>query len=104
MAEYERAVIFCLGKLLPQPKGPGVALVFAPIDRMVRVSRRGNSAGELPRRRLRVRHAGGTEQCYRIKTGNPRYQSLGRCRCLQNLHGTFDIGLPHQQADAAAHP
>ena len=40
LAEYERAVIFRLGKLLPRPKGPGVALVFAPIDRMVRVSLR----------------------------------------------------------------
>jgi regulator of protease activity HflC (stomatin/prohibitin superfamily) len=38
--EYERAVVFRLGKLLPEPKGPGVTLVFAPIDRMVRVSLR----------------------------------------------------------------
>jgi len=38
--EYERAVIFRLGKLLDRPKGPGVILVFAPIDRMVRVSLR----------------------------------------------------------------
>ena len=38
--EYERAVIFRLGALLAQPKGPGVVLVFAPIDRMVRVSLR----------------------------------------------------------------
>ena len=38
--EYERAVIFRLGKLLPQPKGPGVTFVFAPIDRMARVSLR----------------------------------------------------------------
>jgi regulator of protease activity HflC (stomatin/prohibitin superfamily) len=38
--EYERAVIFRLGKLLPRPKGPGVALVFAPFDRMARVSLR----------------------------------------------------------------
>jgi regulator of protease activity HflC (stomatin/prohibitin superfamily) len=38
--EYERAVIFRLGKLLDQPKGPGVILVFAPIDKMVRVSLR----------------------------------------------------------------
>jgi regulator of protease activity HflC (stomatin/prohibitin superfamily) len=38
--EYERAVIFRLGKLLERPKGPGVILVFAPIDRMVRVSLR----------------------------------------------------------------
>jgi len=38
--EYERGVIFRLGKLYPKPKGPGVILVFAPIDRMVRVSLR----------------------------------------------------------------
>jgi regulator of protease activity HflC (stomatin/prohibitin superfamily) len=40
LAEYERGVIFRLGRLLPQAKGPGVALVFAPLDRMVRVSLR----------------------------------------------------------------
>ena len=40
LAEYERGVVFRLGKLLPQPKGPGVVLVFAPLDRMVRVSLR----------------------------------------------------------------
>jgi len=40
LAEYERAVIFRLGKLLARPKGPGVSLVFMPIDRMVRVSLR----------------------------------------------------------------
>jgi regulator of protease activity HflC (stomatin/prohibitin superfamily) len=40
LTEYERAVIFRLGKLLPTPKGPGVILVFAPIDRMVRVGLR----------------------------------------------------------------
>jgi regulator of protease activity HflC (stomatin/prohibitin superfamily) len=38
--EYERGVVFRLGKLLPVPKGPGVVLVFAPIDRLVRVSLR----------------------------------------------------------------
>ena len=40
LAEYERGVIFRLGKLLPQPKGPGLILVFGPIDRMVRVGLR----------------------------------------------------------------
>ena len=40
LREYERAVIFRLGRLLPQAKGPGVALVFAPVDRMVRISLR----------------------------------------------------------------
>ena len=38
--EYERAVVFRLGKLLPHPKGPGVILIFAPIDKMARVSLR----------------------------------------------------------------
>ena len=38
--EYERGVIFRLGKLLPQTKGPGVILVFRPIDRIVRMSLR----------------------------------------------------------------
>ena len=38
--EYERGVIFRLGKLLSQPKGPGIIFVFAPIDRMARVSLR----------------------------------------------------------------
>ena len=40
LAEYERGVIFRLGKLLARPKGPGVILVFAPIDRIVRVGLR----------------------------------------------------------------
>ena len=40
LREYERAVIFRLGRVLPQPKGPGIILVFAPIDRMVKISLR----------------------------------------------------------------
>src|SRR3954447_20894538 len=40
LREYERGVIFRLGRLLPQPKGPGLIFVFAPFDRMVRVSLR----------------------------------------------------------------
>jgi regulator of protease activity HflC (stomatin/prohibitin superfamily) len=38
--EYERGVIFRLGKALPKPKGPGLIIVAWPIDRMVRVSLR----------------------------------------------------------------
>jgi len=38
--EYERAVVFRLGRLHPSPKGPGIILVFTFIDRMVRVSLR----------------------------------------------------------------
>src|SRR5450432_2489278 len=40
LAEYERGVIFRLGRMLPNAKGPGVILVFAPLDRIVRVSLR----------------------------------------------------------------
>jgi regulator of protease activity HflC (stomatin/prohibitin superfamily) len=40
LAEYERGVIFRLGRLLTQPKGPGIILVFTPIDRLVRISLR----------------------------------------------------------------
>jgi len=40
LAEYERGVIFRLGRVLGQPKGPGLILVFAPIDRIVRMSLR----------------------------------------------------------------
>ena len=47
LPEYERGVIFRLGRLLPDAKGPGIFLVFAPIDRMVRVSLR-QEAFEVP--------------------------------------------------------
>ena len=40
LAEYERGVIFRLGRVLPEPKGPGLIFVFKPIDRMVRISLR----------------------------------------------------------------
>ena len=40
LREYERGVIFRVGRLLPEPKGPGLILVFFPIDRIVRVSLR----------------------------------------------------------------
>lgn len=38
--EYERAVIFRLGKVLPQPKGPGLVFIFRPFDRATVVSMR----------------------------------------------------------------
>jgi len=38
--EYERGIIFRLGRLLPQPKGPGLFLLIPVIDRMVRVDLR----------------------------------------------------------------
>ncbi len=47
LPEYERGVIFRLGRLLPDAKGPGIFLVFAPIDRIVRISLR-QEAFEVP--------------------------------------------------------
>jgi regulator of protease activity HflC (stomatin/prohibitin superfamily) len=38
--EYERGVVFRLGRLLPQPKGPGLFLLIPIVDRMVRVDLR----------------------------------------------------------------
>ncbi len=38
--EYERAVVFRLGRILARPKGPGLVLILWPIDRMVKVSLR----------------------------------------------------------------
>jgi regulator of protease activity HflC (stomatin/prohibitin superfamily) len=38
--EYERGIIFRLGRLLPQPKGPGLFLLIPVIDRMVKVDLR----------------------------------------------------------------
>jgi regulator of protease activity HflC (stomatin/prohibitin superfamily) len=40
LRDYERAVIFRLGRALPTPNGPGIILVFRPLDQMVRVSLR----------------------------------------------------------------
>ncbi len=40
LRDYERAVIFRLGRALSTPKGPGIILVFRPLDQMVRISLR----------------------------------------------------------------
>jgi regulator of protease activity HflC (stomatin/prohibitin superfamily) len=40
LKEYERGVIFRLGKLMSQPKGPGIIFVLRPIDSLVKVSLR----------------------------------------------------------------
>jgi regulator of protease activity HflC (stomatin/prohibitin superfamily) len=40
LREYERGVIFRLGRVLPDAKGPGIILVFSPIDRIVKISLR----------------------------------------------------------------
>ena len=40
LREYERAVIFRLGRALPEPKGPGIIFVFRPFDQMIRISLR----------------------------------------------------------------
>jgi regulator of protease activity HflC (stomatin/prohibitin superfamily) len=40
LAEYERGVVFNLGRLQGVPKGPGIVVVFGPVQRMVRISLR----------------------------------------------------------------
>jgi len=40
LKEYERGVIFRLGRVLDKPKGPGLILVLYPIDKIVKVSLR----------------------------------------------------------------
>src|SRR5450755_3067146 len=55
LAEYERGVIFRLGHLRPEAKGPGLIYVFAPLDRMVRVSMR-QEGREVPPHDIITRH------------------------------------------------
>lgn len=40
LSEYERGVVFRLGRVMEHPKGPGLVVVLWPIDRMVRVDLR----------------------------------------------------------------
>lgn len=40
LREYERGVIFRLGRLIPEPRGPGIVFIAAPVEKMVRVSLR----------------------------------------------------------------
>jgi len=40
LAEYERGVVFTLGRVDRQPRGPGIILVFGPVQRMMRISLR----------------------------------------------------------------
>jgi regulator of protease activity HflC (stomatin/prohibitin superfamily) len=47
LREYERGVIFRLGRMLARPKGPGIILVFWPVDIMLRVDLR-QEALEVP--------------------------------------------------------
>src|SRR6266496_5116318 len=38
--EYERGIVFRLGRLFPEPKGPGLFLLIPIVDRMVKVDLR----------------------------------------------------------------
>lgn len=40
MREYERAVVFRLGRVLNKPKGPGIVVILWPIDKIIKVSLR----------------------------------------------------------------
>src|SRR5438067_2012014 len=71
LAEYERGVIFRLGRLLEQAKGPGVTLVFTPFDRMVLVSLRREAleGAARVRRVLSGAAAGGRREIAGHRTG-----------------------------------
>ena len=47
LKEYERAVVFSLGRVAPQPAGPGLIFIFGPVQRFIRVSLR-QEAMEVP--------------------------------------------------------
>ena len=47
LKEYERAVVFSLGRVSPGPVGPGLVLIFGPLQRFVRISLR-QEAMEVP--------------------------------------------------------
>ena len=47
LKEYERGVVFRLGRVLPQPKGPGLIFIFRPFDQFVRITLR-QEAMEVP--------------------------------------------------------
>ena len=85
LAEYERGVVFRLGRVLPQPKGPGLILVFAPVDRMVRISLR-IEAMEVPPQDVVTRdnvtrqsECGGLFPRGRPDQGRPRSHELPVC-------------------------
>src|SRR3954467_11862695 len=40
MREYERGIVFRLGRLLPEPKGPGLFILIPIVDRMIKVDLR----------------------------------------------------------------
>jgi regulator of protease activity HflC (stomatin/prohibitin superfamily) len=40
LTEYERGVIFRLGRVMPTPRGPGLIMVFGPVDSMTRIDLR----------------------------------------------------------------
>ena len=40
LKEYERGIIFRLGRVLDKPKGPGLILVLSPVDKLIRIGLR----------------------------------------------------------------
>jgi regulator of protease activity HflC (stomatin/prohibitin superfamily) len=47
LKEYERGIVFSLGRVSPAPAGPGIVLIFRPLQQIVRVSLR-QEAMEVP--------------------------------------------------------
>jgi regulator of protease activity HflC (stomatin/prohibitin superfamily) len=40
LKEYERGIVFRLGRVLDKPKGPGLILVLSPVDKLIRIGLR----------------------------------------------------------------
>ncbi|MBW2334628.1 MAG: slipin family protein, partial [Deltaproteobacteria bacterium] len=40
LREYERGVVFRLGRVLKRPKGPGLVIIIPIIDKLIRISLR----------------------------------------------------------------
>src|ERR1039458_5796261 len=80
LREYERGVIFRLGRALPVPKGPGIILVFRPFDQMVRISLR-QDVLEVPAQSTISATRGS------LKTDSMQYENAGlvfRCAMFSN--------------------
>ena len=110
LAEYERGVIFRLGRLMGSAKGPGIILVFAPIDRIVRVSLR-QEALEVPPQDIITRDnvtlkvnaviflrvIDPTRRWWRFRITCTRPRSSRRPRCARCWVSDLDELLAHRE-------
>ena len=92
LREYERGVIFRLGKVLPKPKGPGLILVLWPIDKMVKVDLRIINPGcpAAGHHHPRQRHGEGQRRGVLPRDGRPERDHPGGALHLCHIPGRPD--------------